>query len=819
MTLPRAMPDTTVSQATRQRALLVLGMHRSGTSALTRMLSLLGCALPRTLMPAHESNAAGHWESAAIADLNDQILAAAGSTWDDWLPVNPDFTTSSEGQRWLDAATTCLNEEFGDQPLFVLKDPRICRLVPFWREVLHRQSIEPLAVLPLRNPYEVAKSLAARNGINEEEGLLLWLRHALDAEATTRDIRRAFVTYDQVLEDWSAQVDRIAETLGLTWPRLSGLTSVEIESFLAPSLHHHHSTLQDSARLKTTAPWVAQAYAILLNWAVNGEREEDWSSLDRLRASFDDAGLVLLRPFLAARKSASDLQTTVEDRDFVKAENTALAKRNEELIGERSQLAQEHERLANDLTNTNSLRERLQQTLDEVIAERDSLAKDREDIFVQNDKFVKLADTLTAEKTDLIAQLDSAADRQSQNEQYMREISTERDALQATCESLTLQLRAEQQIAGRHWADARRLEDERETYVAMIKKLEEDLKREQLIAAQNWEERCRFLSETNFLQQTLNRVENERGELRDRLAIEQIEHRHALDLAESHLRQRDEHIAQAEALLIAANQKHTAELSDASTQVAALNDALNALQESAKFQAADMACISSQLDVRQAELDAMRTAFGTLQEEASAETHRQQVAITQERWRRDEIDRQRQVAVNELDSVRSRLAELEARPDLSSDLATAIAERDNERIRFAQQLASRAEKMEILNQDLTSAREKSEALSAELTHVNEAWQAKLAHSNQALHAQTAQRDNMLNAHERARHISSALLHTPWWWGIVSPRTRTSWLEKRLSRRGLFDAQAYRERYPDVAQSGMPAVQHFLLHGLAEGREG
>ena len=72
------------------RALLVLGMHRSGTSALTRTLSLLGAALPQQLMGAkEENNALGFWEPQAVYELNEALLRQLGSRWDDWQALPP----------------------------------------------------------------------------------------------------------------------------------------------------------------------------------------------------------------------------------------------------------------------------------------------------------------------------------------------------------------------------------------------------------------------------------------------------------------------------------------------------------------------------------------------------------------------------------------------------------------------------------------------------------------------------------------------------------------------------------------------------------
>ena len=68
----------------KKSAILVAGMHRSGTSAVCRVLSILGCTLPKTLSGSAPDNERGFWESLAVKDLNDRILASAGSAWDDW---------------------------------------------------------------------------------------------------------------------------------------------------------------------------------------------------------------------------------------------------------------------------------------------------------------------------------------------------------------------------------------------------------------------------------------------------------------------------------------------------------------------------------------------------------------------------------------------------------------------------------------------------------------------------------------------------------------------------------------------------------------
>jgi hypothetical protein len=288
-------------------AVLVLGMHRSGTSALTRLFSLAGCSLPKTLMGANSSNTAGHWESTPICRFNDRVLESAGTDWSDWSAVNPGWFRSPVVEGFLLEAIDVLNEEFGSAPLFVLKDPRICRLLPFWIEVFKRAGIDPKFAIPLRNPLEVARSLQKRNDFDVEVGQLLWLRHVLDAEYFSRGQRRFFCSFEQVLSAWPQVLETASSSFGFDWPRLSTASAVEIDQFLDPSLRHH-SERPEAFIAKADASLLATTYRVLDRWAGDGERKTDFKELDRARASLAESAPIFERIVLSGRKSATEVR-------------------------------------------------------------------------------------------------------------------------------------------------------------------------------------------------------------------------------------------------------------------------------------------------------------------------------------------------------------------------------------------------------------------------------------------------------------------------------------------------------------------------------
>src|SRR5437763_425787 len=107
-----APPVHSECESGSSRALVVLGMHRSGTSAMTRTLSLLGAALPKDVMQARSDNPIGFWEPQKVADLNDEILHALDSDWDDVFAFRPKPYLSNFDGVFVGRAVELLQEQF-----------------------------------------------------------------------------------------------------------------------------------------------------------------------------------------------------------------------------------------------------------------------------------------------------------------------------------------------------------------------------------------------------------------------------------------------------------------------------------------------------------------------------------------------------------------------------------------------------------------------------------------------------------------------------------------------------------------------------------
>lgn len=235
----------TAKTTTARRALVVAGMHRSGTSAMARLLSLSGATLPERIMAPAPDNPAGFWEPWEMVALNDRILESFDSSWDDVFTLRAADRAAAGKSTFLDEAKAFVAANYGGADLPIMKDPRSSVLAPFWREALGDMGIKPLYVIMVRNPLAVARSLFTRNKFSTEKSVLLWTSYMLAVERDTRGCDRLFVNYDAMLDDWRATLAAVETALGRPLPRTADDAAADIEGFLNRSHRHHEATAED----------------------------------------------------------------------------------------------------------------------------------------------------------------------------------------------------------------------------------------------------------------------------------------------------------------------------------------------------------------------------------------------------------------------------------------------------------------------------------------------------------------------------------------------------------------------------------------------
>jgi hypothetical protein len=272
-------PGPTVS-GDRPVVLFVLGMARSGTSALTKVLSLCGAALPTGLVGAMEANPRGFFESRKATYVSEAILRRNSSAGYD-----PSLRLQEEGVLTTKERESCLNDitsflaTLPDAPLIVLKDHRINAIVPLWFDACRRAGFDVATVNAVRHPHEVIASVAKNAPAASELTNSLWLKCNLLAERDTRDIPRVFVEYPNLLEDWRKEVKRISTALGVD---LAADDEAAVDEFLTPDLRRQRNDVPMQEPFGTD--WNTTVFETLCAAA----RDETWdaAALDRVYEAY-----------------------------------------------------------------------------------------------------------------------------------------------------------------------------------------------------------------------------------------------------------------------------------------------------------------------------------------------------------------------------------------------------------------------------------------------------------------------------------------------------------------------------------------------------
>lgn len=313
-------------------------MQRSGTSALTRALSLLGARLPRNLVAQGLGNETGHWEPAAAIRLNDEILEQAGSSVNDLDMLSGARLQMPAFVSFVDRLKGLIADEYGDAATFVVKDPRIALLFPLWETALAQLNIRCVVAIISRNPVEVALSMLKRQGLAGdaqpwplERGALTWLRYNLAAEQHTRGRSRSFCDFSRLLDDWRSIARQLSDTLDIAWPISVAEAAPDIDAFLSRDLRHHREPNDFGSNPGIWSEWIAPIFSQLR--AAGEGREPDQAVFDATRQSFEELCNSLRHPAssLSSSPRSQPIGTEVEqrglDRDLERASARAALER------------------------------------------------------------------------------------------------------------------------------------------------------------------------------------------------------------------------------------------------------------------------------------------------------------------------------------------------------------------------------------------------------------------------------------------------------------------------------------------------------------
>ena len=252
----------------KPRVIVVLGMHRSGTSALTKSLALFRSTLSDDTIPTTSNNPKGYWEDKNIVDINERLLSQLGTRWCDLLKADAYSADVWKDPGLIGDAVEIVRRNLERAPLWGFKDPRTCRTLPFWKQVFCKVDCDVVYTLCIRNPLNVASSLRIRDALASSHSYLLWAEHVFHSLVNTNDEQRIVIDYDSLLRDPLTQLNRIAEAFAL--PGIDPNSSNFLEysrDFLDTSLCHNTENIEALKHNQHIPDFVRKLYLELLEAA------------------------------------------------------------------------------------------------------------------------------------------------------------------------------------------------------------------------------------------------------------------------------------------------------------------------------------------------------------------------------------------------------------------------------------------------------------------------------------------------------------------------------------------------------------------------
>jgi hypothetical protein len=263
---------------------LILGIHRSGTSALSGVLTQLGLNPGRGLIESNPFNERGYFELEALNRLMDETLQSMDRSWGDFRPLPEDAFDSKANKSTREKLHGLLASEYDLSQPCLMKDPRVSRLLPLCLPVMDEQGLAPLCLFSLRRPEAVAASLLRRDGMHADHATLLYSSYLLEAEFHTRQRPRAFVQYQYLLTDWRSALSDAEQALGqalVQWDNVGQADSDAVDAFLNPELNHFTDANLPTATSR--AMTLANRLYLLLSKSIDAAA---LAQLDELRAEW-----------------------------------------------------------------------------------------------------------------------------------------------------------------------------------------------------------------------------------------------------------------------------------------------------------------------------------------------------------------------------------------------------------------------------------------------------------------------------------------------------------------------------------------------------
>jgi hypothetical protein len=246
-----------------KRIIVVTGVPRSGTSAITRGLKVLGVNLGTSLEPADSGNEKGYFEDSDINNLNYGFLKLLFERPDYAILVDLKKIPQEVADTFKISAKVFIEKRLDEYDIFGLKDPFMSKVLPLWKDIFAETGANISYVIPCRNPISVARSINKRANIDYIIAYYIWFSGMLSSLVYLAGEKVVFVDYDDMLTDPKKQLQRISEYLSLTFDP-NGLEFLEFSGkFLEESLRHGRFSIEDLESNTEVPPKIVEFYKLL----------------------------------------------------------------------------------------------------------------------------------------------------------------------------------------------------------------------------------------------------------------------------------------------------------------------------------------------------------------------------------------------------------------------------------------------------------------------------------------------------------------------------------------------------------------------------
>ena len=224
----------------RPQVVFITGMHRSGSSALSRAMTTLGIHHSTNLMNASEDNKKGYWEDNDFISFNDDLLRRTGQLWEEPKLIKTDELLMLAEEK-ASEASSLLKDKIENKRITCLKDPRLCNLAPFWKQICKINRTPYHFIASYRDPLSTAISIQIRDSINAEKALSMWCTYYINLLESVNSGELKLVNFDKLLTETRHEIQLLSDFLGQQI--LEEEFKIYSEQFLDINLRHNHQSL------------------------------------------------------------------------------------------------------------------------------------------------------------------------------------------------------------------------------------------------------------------------------------------------------------------------------------------------------------------------------------------------------------------------------------------------------------------------------------------------------------------------------------------------------------------------------------------------